>query len=259
MTSCVLFCAHYLTPAITSEFQRIHSAAKGIGHDALLFYDNSRNDFDPNRFAPGSFELFTRDEVATRYDMTSCSPQGRIYDGNTTFPILWFALRHPEYNHIWRIEYDVRFNGEWRDFFRAFDQNDSDLLTTTLTRQQHFPQWKWWYTARKPWYVLKKPELIRGFLPVCRLSAKACQILDSAYRQGWAGHDEVSVPTILYAKQCVIEDIGGDGEFVRQGNENRFYTNTPATRNYLAPGTFVCPPAVALPMNEVRKLYHPVK
>ena len=34
-----------------------------------------------------------------------------------------------------------------------------------------------------------------------------------------------------------LEDIGGNGSFVHEGNENRFYINSPQYRG-LAPGTF---------------------
>jgi hypothetical protein len=102
-------------------------------------------------------------------------------------------------------------------------------------------------------------DRVRAFLGVSRLSRSACETLDRAFTvDGWAGHDEVAVPTILRTYGLSLEDIGGDGEFVRPGNENRFYTNSP-TRPLLAPGTFVCPPRVPDSLDQPGKLYHPVK
>jgi hypothetical protein len=52
-------------------------------------------------------------------------------------------------------------------------------------------------------------------------------------------------------------DIGGDGEFVRPLNRNRFYRNTPS-RGSLMPGTFVFRPVMDSPGNG-QHAWHPVK
>lgn len=90
-----------------------------------------------------------------------------------------------------------------------------------------------------------------------RLTKKACQVLDIAYKLGWRGHYEVSVPTILFNKNCKIEDIGISGEFVKPGNEKCFYTNTPENDG-LTPGTFVYKPC-CIDQILPNKLYHPIK
>ena len=43
---------------------------------------------------------------------------------------------------------------------------------------------------------------------------------------GWSGHHEVVIPTAVSYLGMKIEDFGGNGEYVRLGNENRFYDNT---------------------------------
>ena len=55
-----------------------------------------------------------------------------------------------------------------------------------------------------------------------------------------------------------LEDIGGQGEFVREGNLNRFYENTPTVKS-MSPGTFVCPPAHPIDVALPNRLYHPIK
>src|SRR5215469_8764627 len=57
----------------------------------------------------------------------------RIWEGgHTDLPHLHFYLRNDRFDRYWSIEYDVRFSGSWRTFFDAFDENDADLLTTSL-------------------------------------------------------------------------------------------------------------------------------
>jgi hypothetical protein len=180
-----------------------------------------------------------------------------IVPGNCIFPILLFAREHPV-GYIWKVEYDTRFSGDWKFLFQQFVNNESDLLGTTIYRYDFRPEWNWWKSLKAPNRSLDTKLLLRGFFPVFRLSQKAYRILNDAYEEGWSGHYEVSIPTILNYYGCSIEDIGGDGEFVKPGNRNRFYTNTPAAPG-LAPGTFVCPPHDCNDSSVSNLLYHPIK
>jgi hypothetical protein len=56
----------------------------------------------------------------------------------------------------------------------------------------------------------------------------------------------------------VLEDIGGNGEFVRPENVNRFYTNTPLDEDH-APGSMVFRPARSWTGARRNMLWHPVK
>lgn len=56
-----------------------------------------------------------------------------IVPGSTYFVILYFSLLHPNYKYYWLIEDDVYFNGDWKDFFGEFEDNNSDLISSYLT------------------------------------------------------------------------------------------------------------------------------
>jgi hypothetical protein len=103
-----------------------------------------------------------------------------------------------------------------------------------------------------------KPKLIRGFFPFARLSAQAIDTLIAAGRNGIDGFYEVVWPTVLHHHGLVIEDIGGDGPFVRSADVNRWYTST-ITSETLSPGTFVARPIRFRPGRKPNKLWHPVK
>ena len=66
------------------------------------------------------------------------------------------------------------------------------------------------------------------------------------------------VKTLLKHYGLRVEDIGGEGEFVRPENMGRFYTNTPE-KDGLAPGTMVCPPCKPDMTMRSGKLYHAIK
>jgi hypothetical protein len=162
----------------------------------------------------------------------------------------------PEYDYYWLVEYDVEFSGRWSEFFNAFADNTSDLLCTNMFRHETNPTWGWWKTL--VWPHGPKPELIRAFFPFARLSAQAIDAIIAAGQNGIDGFYEVVWPTVLMHRGLVIEDIGGDGEFVRPANVDRWYTST-LTSEKLSPGTFVFRPIRFRPGRKRNTLWHPIK
>jgi hypothetical protein len=252
----ICFMAHFLSDSILQEF---HSLKKCCSADieVKMLYDNSRRDFDLRGFdKPTDYFLYDMVDLSKSYGFLN-PVTSTIVPGNCIFPMLLYA-RHNPYDYLWRVEYDARFSGDWNLFFHSFADNQSDLLGTTIYRHNFRPNWNWWRSLKAPVGKLDKKSLLRGFFPVFRLSKKASEILENSYIEGWRGHDEVSIPTILNYYGCSIEDIGGDGEFVKPNNRNRFYTNTPGSPG-LAPGTFVYYPHPCNYPDIPNMLYHPVK
>jgi len=170
--------------------------------------------------------------------------------------VLAFRRINSEYDYYWIVEYDVAFSGNWSELFNAFADSTSDLLCSNLHRRETNPGWHWWNSLE--WPNDLKPERIRGFLPFARLSAQALDAILLAYQNGINGHYELTWPTVLHHYGFVIEDIGGDGPFVRPNNINRWYTSTP-TNEHLSPGTLVFRPTRLRPGRKSNKLWHPVK
>ncbi len=258
--TCILFMAHHLNSFILNEFDNL-CECRGDGYDVRLFYDNSKGDFPFKKFKDEKeYALFTRADTEKAYPMIPFWKDKRNpFYGNLLFPILSFA-GSTSYDYIWRIEFDVRFSGRWADFFNAFADSPADLLGTTLGTFARTPAWNWWQTATLNGAPVATDKLIRGFYPVLRLSKPACAILENAYRQGWQGHFEVLLATILQQHHCLIEDIGGNGDFGQPAHRNRFYSNTPEHNN-LWPGTFVwrMPDACSEHrMDLPNHLYHPI-
>lgn len=258
--TCILFMAHYLNPLILKEYYKLQECCR-FGFDVKFFYDNSRNDFPHTKFKDKqNVVLFTIESIQKRYTLIPyCENRRGPFYGNLIFPVLSFAL-DTLYQYIWRIEFDVRFSGKWIDFFNAFEPSQADLLGTTLCRFSSSPTWRYWKTAELDRVPIPDEKLIRGFFPVIRLSNKACVVLDRAYHNGWQGHFEVSIGTILHHFNCKIEDVGGNGEFVNFENRNRFYTNT-LQNNFLWPGTFIWRfPEICMEhkLNTPNQLYHPI-
>jgi hypothetical protein len=178
--------------------------------------------------------------------------------GNTILPLMLFYRCHPNYDFYWIVEYDVRFSGRWSRFFRHFADSSADLLGTTLVRHVETPDWYHWPSLELKDDTLDSTQYLRGFFPIYRVSHRAVEQLDRSLAAGNRGHYECLMPTLLYNAGMLLEDIGGEGEFVQPANRNRFYRNTPSAP-FLAPGTFIFRPIMQRAGSEPNKLWHPVK
>lgn len=246
----------------------LHDAIKkdcGQEHDVFLLSDRTRPSLAFARQRDGTQEFrFTMDDLLTlgypgKQDLAwrDAGPRN-LKLGNAELPVLFFYASHRDYEHFWIVEYDVRYSGSWRQFFAAFDDNNADLLGTSLIRYADFPEWSHWRSLAIPTVSPNDGDRLRGFFPVFRISNNALACLHEVYGQGWAGHMETLMPTALYRSGLRIEDIGGDGEFVEPNNINRHYINQRLTKD-LSPGTFVYWPARTAVGAHPDKLWHPVK
>lgn len=266
----ILLLSHVIDSEIYRHYDRLDSQ-KIPTHDLFFLCDNSNNSFDHRRNGP-NYVLFTSENLqelgypkksGARYtEEKRCdNPHHKNFNmppGNGDLPILHFYRLHPDYDYYWVVEYDVRFSGRWSDFFAAFESNTADLLATTLCRFSEIPTWYHWDSLELLDSPASRDDCVRGFFPVLRLSNRALGKLDSEYSAGAGGHQECLMPTVLYRAGMRIEDIGGRGEFVEAGNENRFYSNS-RDADDLSPGSFVFRPVMHRPGAEPNKLWHPVK
>ena len=182
---------------------------------------------------------------------------GTFWPRNIDLPLMWYFHENPQYDYYWVMEYDVRFTGEWSSFFGHFAASRSDLLATTLFDFDFRPGWDNWGTLQSPRPVPER-ERVRALFPLHRLSNAALRALHEAYSEGWSGHYEVTIPTILKTRGLTLEDIGGSGSYVRQGNHNRFYCNSPEIAG-LAPGTFTVVANQISAEYPPNMLWHPIK
>lgn len=266
----VLIVSHILNKAVAGLFDDLRNDCTPR-FDVRYLCDNSRGKF--NKFRLDSrYTLFTINDLANLdypgkrqlgYSETPKKRAGYHKDrnftmGNTELALLWFYRNNPDFRHYWLIEYDVRFSGSWQSLFSHFASSRADLLATSLAGHQESPGWTRWKSMRLADKAIEQRDFVRGFFPIFRISNAALRQLDIDYRSGVSGHYECLMPTILHHAGYVLEDIGGDGSFVRDENINRFYLNN-RTSNSLAPGTFIFRPGFDQPGDRPNTLWHPVK
>lgn len=255
---CLIFQTHVDKPGALKAFAKLKTEI-GSRFDLKLLADVTQMRIPPglSGMKPLSFNL-NDTNIKYIYAQKYLQHPGTLWPRNIDLPLLWFFNNsYAKYRRYWVMEYDVRFTGNWNYFFDAFEQSVSDLLATTLYRYEFRPAWGHWPTLRAP-ELIPMEERVRGLFPIYRLSHDAIRTIDGAYRKGWAGHYEVTIPTILDQAGMTLEDIGGNGSFVPEGNENRFYINSPQHIG-LAPGTFTVAPNVIPQSPKPNTLYHPIK
>ena len=171
-----------------------------------------------------------------------------LIPGSCHFPLLKFYLTHPEYDYYWLIEDDVFFSGNWGVLFDYYCNDTTDMLSSRIMTLAESPQWDWWYSLNSGRDTIRKEDFVSAFNPICRLSKRALQCVHESHLNGWRGHAEVVVSTILKYKGQSIKDIGGKGSFTPEGKENLFYKD--GTHSH-----------IALAIQDIRPntIYHPIK
>ena len=251
----VVFVSHFRDQEVESRHRKLEDAARPHRHVFFLYTGDASS--APARGLEQRVYLYDDDRARFQHGLESVG-RGRVtFPGNMIRVMLAFAKDHPDFDHYWWIEYDVVFTGCWETLFSHFEHNDADLLATSIHSFEHYRGWSHWRELQAP-VTLDGSLMTRAFLPVYRISRRALELLPAEYGNGWSGHFEATVPTILRAHRFRVEDIGGSGPFVAPENKNRFYTSRPFS-NSLCPGTFRYRPARRAPGTRPDTLWHPVK
>lgn len=248
MDTAVLLQCHRLDEAILAEYAKLAEATKSFANCKLLIQtdDEIRLDQPYEHVTSGDLE---------RLPWRKSKP---LRPGEFFFAVL--ALRWKfVYRYYWVIEYDVRYSGNWTDFFAAFAENPADFLTSHIRTYAQEPNWYWW-ALHHPNQIVKAWSRVRSFNPIYRISGAAVDFLHACLADGWSGHSEVLMPTLLHHGGHHIEDFGGNGPFVVAENVNRFYIDADARQDgTLRTGTMRWKPVAFEVGPESGKLHHPVK
>lgn len=216
MKNAALLLTHELNSRTEELFDRIQSAFGQFGDTWLLLHDEKKS--------------FSTSLNSFRFDYTEIKNLGfrmiadTLIPGSNHFPLILFKRQHPEYTGFWVIEYDVHFNGDWTPLFDRYSADKADFCSCHIRTYQEEPLWHWWLLDHRTEHV-PLPERLRSFNPIYKISARALEAVDTWLRNGWLGHHEVLLPTLLHKHDFKVLDFGGDGSFVAAGFQNSFYTS----------------------------------
>jgi hypothetical protein len=253
----LVFLTHIESIRILGHYERLKRETAGLLDTFLCVHEAAPRGAAP-RILPADIRV--SEPVGAQY-APKRHAQMRLRGSPYTFIDLIFmpvmsSERLEDYSHVWYIEYDVDYAGDWSHFFADFMRSEADFLATTIVARSDSPSWHWWKGFHAPPGVAPSNQA-RCFAPIARFSRR----MITHYRQSvaageWRGHFEALFPSIALHAGFAVEDLGPGTR----------YTNTPHELT-LSPGTFVFRPTVATqyfhenPRGFVRSnlLYHPVK
>ena len=249
-----LLLCHSVSAEVIGEYKKILRATESLG-DAYLLYNMKKDEMPPelNKY---KHYTFSQNSLSTfKYPMLGHS----FIRGHEHFPLLQFFHDNSEIDYYWIIEYDVRFSGNWRKFFEFFSNINKDFISCHICSYNDEPFWGSWSLSH-PEKSIPNNNKLRSFNPIYRISKQALSFLHQAMQDGWCGHFEVLIPTLLYNNGFQIMDFGGVGRFVSPDMMNKFYTSSPPNKHgLLIEGTMRFRPLFFAYGGQKNKLYHPVK
>ncbi len=248
-----LFLCHFVSAHVLAEFKKIEQETSGLG-DAVYLLHVASYDVPPLLQEHKSFLFSYRSLSALGYTIFG----KKLIPGHGHFPLLQFFLENPDYDYYWLVEYDVRFSGKWGHFFNYFSGTQKDFLSSNIRTFHEQPDWFFWFTLRHPQEKIPHAECLRSFNPIYRISKAALIFLDTCLKNGWIGHNEVIIPTLLHREGYTLMDFGGTGKFTPPELMNKFYTSS-GHSTLRGDGTLRYRPVFSEIGNEEDKLYHPVK
>jgi GT2 family glycosyltransferase len=181
-----------------------------------------------------------------------------LIPGNTHFPLLKFYRENPGYEHYWVIEDDVRFSGDWALFFESFLTIPSDFITCNIRYWKEDPYWYWW-NLKHPSKKVPLEKRLSSLNPIYRISNIALKFINMVLLDGWCGHHEVLLPTLLKYGGYQIADFAGNGKFVSPDIKTQFYSSDKSGMGNILNYTMRSRPTFNTIGTELNKLYHPVK
>ena len=249
MKNVVILTTHKLNDAIRLQILKLNEEVTDSAHLVVLYQgDYGAMDF-PDGIRTYSYTVETLNNLGYNPIAETIVP------GSNHFPLLQFYKDNMQYDYYWNIEYDVRFNGDWRTFFSFFEAKDDDFITSHIETLSEHPSWPHWDKMELNDTYIPLNEYIRSFNPIYRISCRALDFLDNFLSRKNSGHHEILIPTVLKHYGFKVADMGGKGSFIYKGMPDLFYTDDSAFQSTMR----YRPVYSECDMQISDKLYHPVK
>jgi hypothetical protein len=252
----ILFLSHLANDKILEEYRKISEATRNTAKSYFLLhvkkqgaFFTEKNEDNIYRFTDDISKALQHFHTAKSFAFQHFRITKSFFPYSVHFPLLHFFIQNSNYDYYWLVEYDVRFSGDWKFFFESFQQVEADFLTCRIRSYFDEPKWYWWRCIGHPEKFISLEKRLSSFNPIYRISKSALIHLHQSHRDGWYGHYEVLIPTLLYNSGFKLAGIGGNGKFVQSSERNKFYTGK----------TFRWRPVMKKIGTEINKLYHPIK
>lgn len=263
MKNCFCLVAHKYDKFVREQWLTIQEDMKDSDISVFLLYDMTKKDSTSedmlmlfrdlanNSIPEYRCHMFDEDEIRANlgrrnYDFQYYEGIQNLFYGNIMLEYMDFFLYETKksYDYYWFVEWDVFYNGNWRELVEKYDSNDADYVMCSSTMRNgyshtwyHHDQWK--TTTLAPF---KDEELYVTFNPIMRLSKRAMTYLDHIYSEGNSGFYEVFLGTVLKREGFKIDGFYEHGDL------------DVATFTWLPHGSTFTEKHI-----NAKQLYHPIK
>lgn len=217
----ILLSTHFVDEGVLDKYRRIKREVDADRYDVILLLNLEEGDIWN---IPKDVDYFMTDSDSINA-LGYVPITESLLPGSCHFPVLRFYLSHLQYKCYWFVEYDVEFKGIWSVLIDDCSRNlqDYDFLSCHVEKYDKLKNgsWMWWRLGNELSLPLK--DCVKGFNPICRYSNRALSYLDKYQKQGNCAHSELLITTSLYKAGYKIGDMGGTGEFVPKGFQQKFY------------------------------------
>ena len=252
----LLYFSHVFNERTLKKFEEMKQAFAPYGDSFTLTF-SAPGSLPP----PAGFSAYVTDR-----DMLDSLGYTWMHDalmpGHTNYPVMHFAVNHPQYESFTVVEYDIGLTATWDVFFRHLMDAEGDLLVTHLSTRDEQPRWAWWSTiGLEETSYASDPDfpMLRFFGPLYRLSGPGVRAAHEAYLQGARGHYETLLPSVLAARGFRIRDLNEITHPAYTGS-NRWYTKQRRDRTgQLKRSSMRFRPNRLVPGLRPYTLYHPIK
>jgi hypothetical protein len=263
MKNVILYRAHHISQKVLDEVARLKAELDGVDVVIVGYLEETVAGGETE----GTIIYDKADVCALPYPVKLSDVPWPSTIGHNDLPVLKFFLENPKYDYYWLVEYDVRYTGDWSLIFDDLMLSSADLLATSIVDNAQQPDWHWWPSLKIPNDLETAPQMVRSFLPFCRISNALLRELDIQHKAGWSGHYELVWPTVARAFGYSIEDIGGQSAYTPEHRMGQHYMSNPDNPN-LFPGTFLFRPSFVggdieqwgkAVVGDIPMLWHPVR
>ena len=126
-------------------------------------------------------------------------------------------------DQLWIVDERVHYDGRWESFQAFFDDCEADLLATEVRTREEEPGWCWWTSLKSGQEAVPAVHGVAALLPLIRINRNSAEAILRGIGEGWTGHPEALVPTLVSRAGLKIEDIGGNSSFTPQDRKGRWY------------------------------------
>lgn len=197
----VLYIAHFIDEFSISQYNKLKSELP-INFKLVWWLDNNCKTEKPLDIDFIEFDHNTIFSAKDKFNFFNPFKSIELFYEKT----IWFR----EFKYYWIVEYDVYFNGNWKDLFITLQKYDDDLIASHIYKCDKEKMMIDHYEQFLPdkFYIQSEYEIFKGCLSFLRISNKGLKCIVEHNTDDIKSYlYEIYLPTILFKNNLSLMSI----------------------------------------------------